>query len=194
MKSQELLSQIKNLLGMEDIALEKLNLENGTVLEAESFDAGKEVFILSEDEKIPLPIGEYQLEDGRGLEVTEEGIISELNESYMEDEKEDEDEEKKEDEKEDEKEDMKYVTREEFRKEMDDLKKSIEEMMDYKDKDKEEMSSQVATEIAVEMSKTPATEPIKHSPEAEKADFKFKFAGERSKSTLDRVMETISNK
>jgi len=71
MKSQELLSQIKNLLGMEDIALEKLNLENGTVLEAESFEAGKEVFILSEDEKIPLPIGEYQLEDGRGLEETD---------------------------------------------------------------------------------------------------------------------------
>ena len=192
MKSQELLSQIKNLLGMEDIQLEKLNLENGTVLEAESFETGKEVFILSEDEKIPLPIGEYQLEDGRGLEVTEEGIISELNESYMEDEK--EDEEKKEDEKEDDKEEMRYVTREEFRKEMDDLKKSIEEMKHYKDKEKEEMSSQIATEIAVEMSKTPATEPIKHSPEEEKAEFKFKFAGERTKSTLDRVMETISNK
>jgi len=192
MKSQELLSQIKNLLGMEDIALEKLNLENGTVLEAESFETGKEVFILSEDEKIPLPIGEYQLEDGRGLEVTEEGIISELNESYMEDEK--EDEEKKEDEKEDDKEEMRYVTREEFRKEMDDLKKSIEEMKHYKDKEKEEMSSQIATEIAVEMSKTPATEPIKHSPEEQKSEFKFKFAGERTKSTLDRVMETISNK
>ena len=192
MKSQELLSQIKNLLGMEDIALEKLNLENGTVLEAESFEAGKEVFILSEDEKIPLPIGEYQLEDGRGLEVTEEGIISELNESYMEDEK--EDEEKKEDEKEDDKEEMRYVTREEFRKEMDDLKKAIEEMKHYKDKEKEEMSSQIATEIAVEMSKAPATEPIKHSPEEQKPEFKFKFAGERTKSTLDRVMETISNK
>ena len=45
MKSQELLSQIKNLLGMEDIQLEKLNLENGTVLEAESFETGKEIFI-----------------------------------------------------------------------------------------------------------------------------------------------------
>ena len=192
MKSQELLSQIKNLLGMEDIQLEKLNLENGTVLEAETFETGKEVFILSEDEKIPLPVGEYQLEDGRGLEVTEEGIISELNESYMEDEK--EDEEKKEDEKEDDKEEMRYVTREEFRKEMDDLKKSIEEMKHYKDKEKEEMSSQIATEIAVEMSKTPATEPIKHSPDSNKSEFKFKFAGARTKSTLDRVMETISNK
>jgi oligoribonuclease (3'-5' exoribonuclease) len=189
MKSQELLSQIKNLLGMEDIQLEKLNLENGTVLEAESFETGKEVFILSEDQKIPLPIGKYQLEDGRGLEVNEEGIISELNESYKEEEEvvEEEVEDKEEEE-------MEYVTREEFRKEMDDLKKSIEEMVHYKDKEKEEMASQVATEVAVEMSKTPATEPIKHSPEEEKTDVRFKFADNRKKSTLDRVMETIINK
>ena len=183
---------LRNLLGMEDIQLEKLNLENGTVLEAETFETGKEVFILSEDEKIPLPVGEYQLEDGRGLEVTEEGVISELIESYMEDEKEKEDEEKED--KEEEKEEMRYVTREEFRKEMDELKKSIEDMMDMKDKEKEEMSSQVATEIAVEMSKTPAAEPIKHSPEENKSELKFRFAGNRTKSTLDRVMETISNK
>ena len=63
MKSQELLSQIKNLLGMEDVQLEKLSLDNGTVLEAELFESGKEVFILSDDERIPLPIGEYKLED-----------------------------------------------------------------------------------------------------------------------------------
>ena len=89
---------------------------------------------------------------------------------------------------------MRYVTREEFRKEMDDLKKHIDEMMDHKNKEKEEMASQVATEIAVEMSKTPAVEPIKHSPEEEKAEFKFKFACQRKKSTLDRVMESIINK
>ena len=80
MKSQELLSQIKNLLGMEDVQLEKLSLDNGTVLEAELFESGKEVFILSDDEKIPLPVGEYALEDGRVLSVQEEGLISELYE------------------------------------------------------------------------------------------------------------------
>ncbi len=189
MKSQELLSQIKNLLGMEDIQLEKLNLENGTVLEAESFESGKEVFILSEDERIPLPVGEYQLEDGRGLEVTDEGVIADLYEH-----KDDEEKEEKKDKEDDDKMKMRYVTREEFRKEMDDLKKHIDEMMDHKNKEKEEMASQVATEIAVEMSKTPAVEPIKHSPEEEKAEFKFKFAGQRKKSTLDRVMESIINK
>ena len=189
MKSQELLSQIKNLLGMEDIQLEKLNLENGTVLEAESFESGKEVFILSEDERIPLPVGEYQLEDGRGLEVTDEGVIADLYEH-----KDDEEKEEKKDKEDDDKMKMRYVTREEFRKEMDDLKKHIDEMMDHKNKEKEEMASQVTTEIAVEMSKNPGVEPIKHSPEEEKAEFKFKFAGQRKKSTLDRVMESIINK
>jgi hypothetical protein len=41
----------------------------------------KEVFIVTEDEqKIPVPVGEYELEDGRILVVVEEGIISELKE------------------------------------------------------------------------------------------------------------------
>jgi len=188
MKSQELLSQIKNLLGMTDIQLEKLNLENGTVLEAESFETGKEVFILSEDTKIPLPIGLYELEDGRSLEITEEGIIESL--------KEHEEEEEKEEKEDDDKMKMRYVTREEFRKEMDDLKKHIDKMMDHKKKEKEdekeEMASQVATEVAVEMSKVAATEPIKHTPETKnKKEFKFKYAGARSKTTLDRVFESF---
>ena len=179
MKSQELLSQIKNLLGMEDI-------------EAELFESGKEVFILSDDEKIPLPVGEYALEDGRVLSVQEEGLISELYEHKDDVEKE---EKKEEDE---DKEKMRYVTREEFRKEMDDLKKHIEDevkkMMDHKDKEKDEMASQVATEIAVEMSNQPAAKPIKHSPENKKTEPKFKFAQNRKASTLDRVMESIINK
>ena len=44
-----------------------------------------------------------------------------------------------------------------------------------------------------ELSK-PAAEPMKHSPEESKTEMKFKFAGNRRKSTLDRVMETIINK
>ena len=59
MKSQELIYQIKNLLGMEEnIQLAQLKLENGTVLEADSFEQNMEVFILSDDERISLPVGE----------------------------------------------------------------------------------------------------------------------------------------
>jgi hypothetical protein len=192
MRSQELIYQIKNLLGME----ENIQLaENGTVLEADQFEQNMEVFILSDDERISLPVGEYQLEDGRTLKVEDEGVIAEIgmNEHY-----EDKDKEKEEKEEDKEKEKMEYVTKEEFRKEMDDLRKHIEDMMNHKDKEKEkekeEMASQVATEIAVEMSKQPATKPIKHSPENKEDKKKFVFADNRSQTTLDRIMNKLANK
>jgi len=193
MKSQELISQIKNLLGMEEtIKLAQLKLENGTILEADSFEQNMEVFILSDDERISLPVGEYQLEDGRTLRVEDEGVISQID---MEEEK--EEKEEKED-KEEEKEEMEYVTKEEFKKEMNDLRKYMEDMMKNKEEDeekeKEEMASQVATEIAVEMSKQPATKPIKHSPENKEDKKKFVFADNRTQTTLDRIMSKIANK
>jgi len=99
---------------------------------------------------------------------------------------------------------MRYVTREEFRKEMDELKEHINKMMDHKDKEKEKMSSEEVSlavtevlneeaQLKEELSK-PASAPIKHNPEEEKTVSRFKFAQNRNKSTLDRVMETISNK
>jgi hypothetical protein len=201
MKATEVLKQVKNILGVElsDIQLAELKLENGTVLEAEVFESGKEVFIKTEDEKVALPVGEYELEDARVLVIEEEGMIKEIkNAEHEEDEKEDE-----------EKVDARYVTREEFRKEMDDLKEHINKMMDHKDK--EEMSSDVQEKVSLavtevlnseaeakealkeELSK-PAAAPLKHSPEQEKSNKGFKFAQNRRLSTLDRVMEQIVNK
>ena len=141
MKATEVLKQVKNILGVElsDIQLAELKLENGTVLEAEVFESGKEVFIKTEDEKVALPVGEYELEDNRVLVIEEEGMIKEIkNAEHEEDEKEDEDKMK-----------MRYVTREEFRKEMDDLKEHINKMMDHKDKEKEEMSSDLQEKVSL---------------------------------------------
>ena len=204
MKATEVLKQVKNILGVElsDIQLAELKLENGTVLEAEVFESGKEVFIKTEDEKVALPVGEYELEDARVLVVEEEGMIKEIKNAEHE-------EDEKEDDKEDEKDKMRYVTREEFRKEMDELKEHINKMMDHKDKEK--MSSDLQEEVSLavtevlnseaeekealkqELSK-PAAEPLKHSPEQEKSSRGFKFAQNRRMSTLDRVMEQIRNK
>ena len=199
MKATEVLKQVKNILGVElsDIQLAELKLENGTVLEAEVFESGKEVFIKTEDEKVALPVGEYELEDNRILVVEEEGMIKEIK---AQEEKEDEEEDKEE---------MRYVTREEFRKEMDELKDMVEKMMSPKDK--EEMSSDLQEQVSLavtevldsetkekedlkkELSK-PAAEPLKHSPEQEKSSKGFQFAKNRRMSTLDRVMEQIINK
>jgi hypothetical protein len=81
------INQIKTLLGME-VKLETIKLIDGiTIFEADAFEMEKEVFIVTEDEqKIPVPIGEYELEDGRILVVVEEGIISELKEKADEEE------------------------------------------------------------------------------------------------------------
>jgi hypothetical protein len=76
-----LINQIKTLLGME-VKLEQMMLADGvTVLEADAFEPEMEIVIVTEDEqKIPVPIGEYEMEDGRILVVTTEGIISEMKE------------------------------------------------------------------------------------------------------------------
>ena len=77
------INQIKALLGME-VKLETMKLVNGTEIEAEVFEAGAEVFIVSEEEKVALPIGEYELEGGQVLVVAEEGVISEIKDAAQE--------------------------------------------------------------------------------------------------------------
>ena len=80
-----MLNQVKTLLGVE-VKLEQMKLENGTVLEADKFEGGNEIFIVTEDERVALPIGEYVLEDGQTLVIEEEGIIAEIKEAGAEEE------------------------------------------------------------------------------------------------------------
>ena len=111
MNKVDMLNQIKTLLGVEEaekVEFAQMTLDNGTVIEAEAFESNNEVFIITEEEKIALPVGEYTLEDGRMLMVEEEGIIKEIKATETEEveaDKHKEDEEK-----------MAYVTREEFNK------------------------------------------------------------------------------
>lgn len=62
-----------------EVKLEQMLLNDGvTVVEAEVFEVGQPIFAIAEDQKIALPVGEYTLEDGRVIEVMEEGIIGEI--------------------------------------------------------------------------------------------------------------------
>jgi hypothetical protein len=69
-----------------EVAMATMMLKDGvTVLEAESFEAGMPVFIVAENgDKVPAPIGEHELEDGRILVITEEGMIAEIKEMEAE--------------------------------------------------------------------------------------------------------------
>ena len=69
------LNQIKALLALE-VKLAQMKLEDGiTILEAEAFEPDYSIGIVTADGIVPLPVGEYKLEDGNILVVEVEGII-----------------------------------------------------------------------------------------------------------------------
>lgn len=76
---QEKINQIKIALGM-DVKMAESVLEDGvTRVEAESFEAGSKLFVVSESgEKAPAPEGIHTLEDGTKVTVDANGTISEV--------------------------------------------------------------------------------------------------------------------
>ena len=77
MKNTEILSRINALL-RRNVKLEQQTLDNGTVIEADSFEVGMPIFAIDGDNREPLEIGSYLLADGTTLEVYEIGKIGEL--------------------------------------------------------------------------------------------------------------------
>jgi regulator of replication initiation timing len=88
MKATEVLKRIMTELSSVketvEVKFAQMSLDNGTVLEAEAFEVGNEVFIVNEEDRIALPVGEYTLADGNVLYVAEEGIISEVKSAESE--------------------------------------------------------------------------------------------------------------
>ena len=203
MKATEMLNKIKTYLGedtadivndveqsQEKVELATAKLENGTVLEAEAFEAGNEIFIVTEDDKVALPVGDYTMEDGKMLVVAEEGIIAEIKDL-------DEEEAPAEEEVEaadHEEEKMGYVTKEELAEAVSEIKAMIEDMKKEKmSEEKEaELSEELPKEVKEELSE-PAAEPIAHNPEQKNNNIGFKFAKKRKPSTFDKVLSTINN-
>jgi ElaB/YqjD/DUF883 family membrane-anchored ribosome-binding protein len=77
MKNTEILSRINALL-RRNVKLEQQTLDNGTVIEADSFEVGMPVFAIDGDNREPLEVGSYLMADGTTLEVYEIGKIGEL--------------------------------------------------------------------------------------------------------------------
>jgi len=208
MNTNDMISKIKEVLNLsEEVKLEQQALENGTVLEAEAFEAGKEVFIVTEDEKVAVPVGEYQLEDGRILVVAEEGLIAEIKTEEAEEEEVEEVEASEDVELEEEKEEMKYATKEELA-EVKSMLEEIKAMLEPKEDlsadelgnlmteelckhDKVELS-EVPEEVQEELNQ-PAAEPIQANPETKQNLSKFNISQNRRMSTLDRVMNKFIN-
>tara|TARA_R110002020_G_scaffold167004_1_gene355177 strand:- start:1752 stop:2354 length:603 start_codon:yes stop_codon:yes gene_type:complete len=199
MKSSEMINKIRTLLDLQ-IKLEQRKLDNGTVLEAEAFSQGNEVFIKTEDEKVAMPIGEYTLEDGQVLLVKEEGIIADLKASSKE-EPETEEEEMRDDGEEAAVDDWEGMEKriKNLEDAVADLKKDkeprSEETKDSKDIEVDaEQSGQIKSRTVKEEFSQPAAAAIKHSPEGNfKKEADFQFSNKRPMSILDSVMEKITN-
>lgn len=196
MKANNILNRIlAELSSIREVKFEQMTLENGAVLEAEVFEAGNEVFVISGEDRVPAPVGEHLLADGRVLVITEEGVIAEIKE------KAEEVEEKVEIEVEasveepatelaevEVKEEAPAVAAivekvlEEIAMMREEMKAMREEMGGYAKK--EEMAS-----VKAELSAAPAAKPIKHNPEKKQAN-KVEF--NRSPKAIDRVLARLN--
>ena len=213
MSATDTLNKIKEALGLSaKVQLETAKLEDGVTVEADSFESGSDIFIVTEEDRIPVPVGEYEMEDGRTLVVSEEGVIAEIRSG----ESEESEEELKEDE-------MEYASKEELaevKAGLDELKGMIEKMMPKEEKEEEmaaelseEAKEQVKEEVKEELSADAPVEeeadkeqfsqtgqeildslvkPKKHSPEAktqEKVGFKMSPRG--LKGTYDTILSNL---
>lgn len=205
MKATDILKRFEAFLNRYEFS--QMKLENGTILEADEFAEDNAVFIVTDDERVPLPIGDYELENGSTLIVAEEGVIGsigkvenaekeikeEMNENLEETKKEMGDEPKEET-------TMGYVSREELEDAKAELKEMIEEVKAKLEEAKEEVEAEETKddeaekeELKAELSK-PATEPLKHNPEAQKTVSLKKIGKNRTQlSVMDRIMNRISN-
>ena len=200
---KNVINQIKELLGME-VKLATMKLSDGvTILEAEVFEAGAEVFVVAEDQKIALPVGEYELEDGKILVVSEEGMIAEIKEMEAEEEMpmeapESEVEVEVEAEAEaprDIKKTVESIVKETFFSEMEALKLENEELKAKLEMfSKVEPTAEVATEETTEETKVELEEvtPIVFNPENVNKAEAFRIAPKRPRSTMDSILEKIN--
>lgn len=191
------INKIKALLGME-VKLEQMMLIDGTtILEADAFEMDNEVFIVTPDEQmIPLPIGEYELENGMILVVAVEGIIAEIKEAVVEEEVAPETETPEvEVEVEAEaapvapqaKKTVESIVKETFFSEIEALKNENIEL-----KAKLELLSKVeeVTEEVTELSEEP--KPISFNPENTNEVESFRFAKNKQRSTMDSIFEKLN--
>ena len=202
-----MLNEIKTLLNIE-VKLEEQKLENGTVVSAEAFEKDNEIFIVTDDEKIAMPVGEYLLEDGRLVVVEAEGLIADVREVSDEvpakeevEETEDLEEEKKEEEKMADVADWEGMEKriQNLEDAIASLKKEDVEMgvengglksRTVKEEFAEEVTEEIKEEVKEELA---AVKPIKHNPEASTPQKKqVQFAKGNFNTTLDRVLSKLN--
>ncbi len=180
MNLQDVFKKIELALTPEKVELASMSLADGTMVEAEVFEAGANVFLVGGDgEKIAAPVGEHKLEDGRILVIEEEGIIKEIKEAAEEATIE-----------------VEVEAAEEVAPEMTiaDLVGLVEglreevEMMKQKMAEMPVVDEDIEGEVEVAMA---AQKPIGAAPVEKKHELKFHIGAERVATTKDRVFSKL---
>ena len=197
-----------------------MKLENGTIVSAESFEKDNEIFIVTDDEKVAMPVGEYLLEDGRLVVVSEEGLIADVRDvadevpakETEEGEEITSDLEEKEKEMADE---GNYVTKDDYRQmevKIQNLEDAIADLKGDKEskmadsEDEEELTGEPQnvlksrtvkeefSEVIKEDLSEASAKPIKHNPEkVTKTKKRLEFAkGNFGSSAMDRVLSKLN--
>ena len=184
-KEINVINQIKEVLSME-VKLAQMKLKDGvTVIEAEVFEPEQSVFIVNGEDRVPMPIGEYEMEDGMILVVAVEGVIAEIKEAVVEEEApavEEEVEAEAEPAPTTPKRIVESISKEMFFAEIEKLRTEIAELKLAKEIVKEELSLDV-----------PVVEPLTHSPEI-KSEIKLtKLSPNRPMTTQDVVNQKLFN-
>ena len=205
MKTTEMLKKIQTLLNTR-VELEDRKLDNGTVISADEFAEGQPVFIVTEDERIPMPIGEYMMEDGSMLVVEEEGVIAAIKAADEAEEEEVVEEEVVEEEMSEVKEPKKVVESTVVETHFSDEQKSelVEAILSSVNPLIEELQNKVSeleaklsveeVEVQEEVVEEKLSKAFKHTPEVKSEKKKVLFSQNRTLTTFDRVLSKISNK
>lgn len=191
MNTIETLNKVRTLLGLE-VKLEQMTLDNGAVLEAESFEKGAEVFVVADEERVPAPVGEHKAEGDMIIVIEEEGIIADVKKAEAEVEEEEstevEAEEKEEELSTEEaapKKVVESVSKETFFSEIEKLRSEFKELI--------ELSQQKEVEEEkVELSED-EVKGISHNPEnrTEKKELNL-YSQKRKNNTLNNIFKHIN--
>jgi hypothetical protein len=177
-----------------EIKLEQLTIDEGAAtLEAEVFEAGQPVFIVNEDERIPLPVGEYELDNGFKLVVEEEGVIASYEEMTAEEPEEEEEPEMKEEEKEEVAMTEKPASTPVAKKVVEAVTKETyfsKELHDALVAEITELKSQLAKKEEVE--EVELSKPIQHNPESGKTPELHRY-GKQGQNPLDNIFAKLNS-
>ena len=185
-----LLNKARVLLGIQ-VKLEQMTLDNGAVLEAEVFEAGAEVFVVADEERVAVPVGEYEAE-GKTIVVSEEGVIGEIKEASAEEEAPAEEapvaEEELATEEATPKKIVKSISEEMFFSEIEKLRTEINELKLSKT---EVVAEEVVVEEKVELSEV---EGITHTPENSSDNKELNLYSQRGNknTTINRIFNAIN--